>query len=114
MSLPIRESQRNKAGAERRETQRLGHLADPFYEQKLKGLPWSSRSLKEPVIPYLQLSDSCHGVDPVPKASLLEDMSKVSDAERGNGCLGKRYVAATSLLMSKPLLRHMVKGWAGG
>ena len=50
----------------------------------------------------------------MPKASLLEDVSKVSDAEKGNGCLGKRYVAAMSLLMSKPLLRHMVKGWAGG
>lgn len=104
----------SKAGAQRRETQRLGHLVDLFCEQKLKGLLWSSRILKEPVTPYPQLSDSCHGADQVPKASLLEEVSKVSDAEKGNGCSGKRYVAATSLLMSKPLFRHMVKGWAGG
>lgn len=63
---------------------------------------------------YLQLSNSCHGAELVPKANLLEDVSKVSDAKRGNGCSGKRYVAATSLLMSKPLVRHIVKGWAGG
>ena len=102
----------SKAGAQRRETQRLGHLVDLSYEQKLKGL--SSRILKEPVTAHPQLSDSCHGADQMPKASLLEDVSKVSDAEKGNGCSGKRYVAAMSLLMSKPLLRHMVKGWAGG
>lgn len=40
------------------------------------------------------------------KAKLLEDVSKVSER--------KWLLGEAVLLMAQPLVRHIVKGWAGG